>query len=301
MAIEANTPKDWGMRGATNTTLPQFKGKSRQLIVNIDDGYRPVIMDGITLGGRFKSASLDELNSGLAEKLGKTEKAESAKVADSANSVAGKNVIGTVANATNAVNAQTAINANHATSADSATSATTADSALSIDGANVTGTVANATNAVNATNAISASSVPWTGVTDKPVFATVATTGSYNDLTDKPSISSGIQSNSTVQVIHIAENDFFPSQPGPVIVYTAPADGLLILTSCIVKSGGSYTAALDVFGLFSVSAYRAEKDLVKTLGLSSLYLFVRKGDTIKATGTLYIGYITIQGNFFGIK
>ena len=115
MAIEANTPKDWGMRGATNVTLPQFKGKSRQLIVNIDDGYRPIIMDGITLGGKFKSASLDELNAGLATKLDATAKAESAKVADSANSVVGSNVSGTVANATNAVNAKVADSATKAT------------------------------------------------------------------------------------------------------------------------------------------------------------------------------------------
>lgn len=112
MAIEANTPNDWGMRGATNTTLPQFQGVPRQLVVNIDDGYRPVIMDGTTLGGKFKCASSDELTSGLAEKLGKTEKAESAKVADSVN---GANVSGTVANATNAVNATNATNATKAT------------------------------------------------------------------------------------------------------------------------------------------------------------------------------------------
>lgn len=84
-------------------------------------------------------------------KLGKTEKATSALVADSANSIEGANVKGTVANATNAVNA---------------------------------------TNATTATSATSASSVPWTGITNKPNFATVATTGSYNDLTDKPAMSS---------------------------------------------------------------------------------------------------------------
>lgn len=36
----------------------------------------------------------------------------------------------------------------------------------------------------------SAASVPWSGVTDKPTFASVATSGSYNDLSDKPSIPS---------------------------------------------------------------------------------------------------------------
>lgn len=122
MAIEANTPNDWGMRGATNTTLPQFQGVPRQLVVNIEDGYRPVIMDGSTLGGKFKCASTDE----LATKLGKTEKAASATIADSANSIAGSNVSGTVANATNA---------NHATTADTATTATTATNNILKSGA----------------------------------------------------------------------------------------------------------------------------------------------------------------------
>jgi hypothetical protein len=34
-----------------------------------------------------------------------------------------------------------------------------------------------------------AASVPWSGVTGKPAFATVATSGSYNDLSNKPTIS----------------------------------------------------------------------------------------------------------------
>lgn len=101
MAIKANTPNDWGMRGATNTTLPQFQGVPRQLVVNIDDGYRPVIMDGTTLGGKFKCASSDELNSGLATKLGKTDKAESAKVADKAlQDHTGNNIVETYATKT---------------------------------------------------------------------------------------------------------------------------------------------------------------------------------------------------------
>lgn len=36
----------------------------------------------------------------------------------------------------------------------------------------------------------SATSVPWSGVTGKPTFATVATSGSYNDLSNKPTIPS---------------------------------------------------------------------------------------------------------------
>lgn len=41
-----------------------------------------------------------------------------------------------------------------------------------------------------ASTAGSASSVPWSGVTSKPDFATVATTGSYSDLSNKPDIPS---------------------------------------------------------------------------------------------------------------
>ena len=38
--------------------------------------------------------------------------------------------------------------------------------------------------------ASAAKSVPWAGITEKPSFATVATSGSYNDLSNKPSIPS---------------------------------------------------------------------------------------------------------------
>lgn len=60
--ILANTVNDISNRGATNETLARFKGKPRQLVINIDDNYRPVIMDGSTLGGKFKAASTEELN-----------------------------------------------------------------------------------------------------------------------------------------------------------------------------------------------------------------------------------------------
>lgn len=60
--IEPNTNKDWAGRGVTDETLAQFKGKPRQTVINVDDGFRPIVMDGVTIGGKFKSASLDELN-----------------------------------------------------------------------------------------------------------------------------------------------------------------------------------------------------------------------------------------------
>jgi hypothetical protein len=60
----------------------------------------------------------------------------------------------------------------------------------------------NAGHANEADNAGSASSVPWSGVTSKPTFATVATSGSYSDLSDKPYIPSVSASvaNSTLTV-----------------------------------------------------------------------------------------------------
>ena len=59
-----------------------------------------------------------------------------------------------------------------------------------------------ANTADEATTAGSASSVPWSGVTNKPNFATVATSGSYSDLSDKPYIPSVSASvvNSTLTV-----------------------------------------------------------------------------------------------------
>lgn len=67
--IAANSVKDISNRGVTNATLAKFKGKPRQCVVNIDDGYRPVVMDGETLGGKFKSASVDEVAQAKAEVL----------------------------------------------------------------------------------------------------------------------------------------------------------------------------------------------------------------------------------------
>ena len=37
------------MRGITNTNLPLFKGVDREVCINIDDGYRPVVFNGTTI------------------------------------------------------------------------------------------------------------------------------------------------------------------------------------------------------------------------------------------------------------
>lgn len=105
--ILPNTSNDIGNRGCTNTTLAQFKGKPRQVLVNIEDAYRLVVLDGSTLGGKFKAASLDELNSvkntansaltkTLADGyyLAKTGKATTAGTADRANALTTARSIG---------------------------------------------------------------------------------------------------------------------------------------------------------------------------------------------------------------
>ena len=40
--ILPNSPNDVASRGVTNATLAQFKGLARQVVINIDDGFRPV-------------------------------------------------------------------------------------------------------------------------------------------------------------------------------------------------------------------------------------------------------------------
>ena len=49
--ITVNSMYDISMRGITNTNLPLFKGVDREVCINIDDDYRPVVFNGTTLGG----------------------------------------------------------------------------------------------------------------------------------------------------------------------------------------------------------------------------------------------------------
>ena len=58
------TNKDIGTRGITSANLSDFAGRDRQVVIQVDDpkGYRPVIMDGTTVGGKTKVALVDDLN-----------------------------------------------------------------------------------------------------------------------------------------------------------------------------------------------------------------------------------------------
>ena len=58
------TNKDISTRGITSANLSDFSGRDRQVVIQIDDpkGYRPVIMDGTTVGGKTKVALVDDLS-----------------------------------------------------------------------------------------------------------------------------------------------------------------------------------------------------------------------------------------------
>lgn len=159
--ILPNSPNDVASRGVTNTTLAQFKGLARQVVINIDDGFRPVIMDGLTLGGKFFCASKAEVEAvkvtaqGALTKtqadgyyLGKTAKATSASIADRA-TTAGK--------WTTARTLTLSGGATGSVSLDGSTNVTL--NVTSIAGAKVTGTVPSAT---------TANSVAWNNVSGKP-------------------------------------------------------------------------------------------------------------------------------------
>lgn len=165
--ILPNSPNDVASRGVTNTTLAQFKGLARQVVINIDDGFRPVIMDGLTLGGKFFCASKAEVeavkttaNNALTKTqadgyyLGKSAKAISAGSADTATS-AGK--------WTTARTLTLSGGATGSVSIDGSTNVTL--NVTSIAGAKVTGTVPSAT---TANSAITANSVAWNNVSGKP-------------------------------------------------------------------------------------------------------------------------------------
>lgn len=60
MAI-ATTGYDKAQRKISTANLAQFAGVDCQLLVE-KETHRPIIMDGATLGGKFKCASLDEVD-----------------------------------------------------------------------------------------------------------------------------------------------------------------------------------------------------------------------------------------------
>lgn len=71
------TNKDISTRGITTANLSDFSGRDRQVVIQIDDpkGYRPVIMDGQTVGGKTKVALVDDLSDYVSETTYNSDKA----------------------------------------------------------------------------------------------------------------------------------------------------------------------------------------------------------------------------------
>ena len=190
---------------------------------NIELANKTDIPENVDISGK---ADISYVNTQLNTKLGKTEKATSAKVADSAtkatrdasgnvitstyatksevtSGLAGKQPVGDYATTTAlteglATKLGATAKAVSAGTADSATKATQDGSGNVISSTYATksevtsGLSGKLGKTEKASSANTADAVAWAGVIGKPSFARVATTGSYNDLTDKPSVSFGV-------------------------------------------------------------------------------------------------------------
>lgn len=160
MAIAVDQNYDKAQRKISTANLEQFAGVDCQLLVE-KETHRPIIMDGTTVGGKFKCASTDEVkavetvaNNAISQATADSlylKKEETAKLAERATSDSNGNVI------TN-------------------TYATKTELASGLESKQPTG------------NYALKSELQWDTISGKPKFATVATTGSYDDLENRPSI-----------------------------------------------------------------------------------------------------------------
>ena len=144
-------------------------------------------------------------------------------------------------------------------------------------------------------HAASADEVAWTGVTGKPSFATVATSGSYSDLSDKPSIPSvsGSVSGSTLTITINGSNysltdtnTWRPVQNN--LDSTATGDSLSAYQGYLLArgsardstklplTGGTITGGLTVNGTFTCQQVEiGHTNEINATGSSNLYLQYR--------------------------
>lgn len=88
----------------------------------------------------------------------------------------------------------------------------------------------------------SASSVPWSGVTGKPSFSTVATSGSYNDLSNKPTIPSVGNGTVTITQNGVSKGSFTLNQSG---------NATIALTDTDTNTTYSAISSADINALFA--------------------------------------------------
>ena len=228
---------------------------------NIELANKTDIPETVDVSGK---ADISYVNAQLNTKLGKTEKAESAKVADSAtkatrdasgniitstyatksevtSGLAGKQPVGDYATTTAlteglATKLGTTAKAVSAGTADSATKATqdslgnVISSTYATKSEVTSGLSGKLGKTEKASSANTADAVAWAGVTDKPNFAAVATTGSYNDLADKPNISDlEVPYKITGKPVQFSNYAKTPTTDGYAVEYTVPVDCLITI------------------------------------------------------------------------
>lgn len=259
MAIAVDQNYDKAQRKISTANLEQFAGVDCQLLVE-KETHRPIIMDGATVGGKFKCASTDELkavetvaNNAISQAyadehyLGKTDKAVSAGTADTAGS------------ATKAIQ--------------------------DASGNVITGTYATKTEVTEglsgklgktekASSASTADAVAWTGVTGKPSFATVATSGSYKDLKNKPSIPASINTTVTGAGVYITK---IKNETSPNKGYTAPSNGIMSVRP--VAESASYQNQYLYVNSYKVYS---EHDPTWDQYYPNIVFPVKKGDIIRS-------------------
>lgn len=149
----------------------------------------------------------------------------------------------------------------------------------------------------------SATSVPWSGVTGKPTFATVATSGSYNDLTNKPTIPSaytlptasstvlgGVKIGSGINISSGAISATYLSVGAAAASHTHTASQVTGLAT--VATSGSYNDLTNKPSIPSLSGY-ATQSWVTSQG----YLTSIPAATSSAYGGIQIGYTTSGKNY----
>lgn len=149
----------------------------------------------------------------------------------------------------------------------------------------------------------SATSVPWSGVTGKPTFATVATSGSYNDLTNKPTIPSaytlptasstvlgGVKIGSGISISSGVISATYTSVGAAAASHTHTASQVTGLAT--VATSGSYNDLTNKPSIPSLSGY-ATQSWVTSQG----YLTSIPAATSSAYGGIQIGYTTSGKNY----
>lgn len=160
MAIAVDQDYDKAQRKISTANLEQFAGVDCQLLVE-KETHRPIIMDGATVGGKFKCASTDELKA-----------VETVANNAISQAYADEHYLGKTDTASSAIKATQDASSNVITD----TYATKTELASGLGSKQPAG------------NYALKSELQWDTISGKPSFATVATSGNYNDLFNKPSI-----------------------------------------------------------------------------------------------------------------